>query len=75
MGRFLKGWYDEMATELAAQTTRAEDLGENSTYVGYWCLEAAAASVAFGIDNTDLRGHPHYPAEWADWARSCRPVA
>ncbi|WP_339108534.1 PoNe immunity protein domain-containing protein [Thioclava sp. GXIMD4216] len=75
LGKFLKGWYDEMATELAAQTTRAEDLGENSTYVGYWCLEAAAASVAFGIDDTQLRDHPHYPADWADWARNCRPLA
>ncbi|WP_406735844.1 PoNe immunity protein domain-containing protein [Thioclava sp. GXIMD4215] len=75
LGKFLKGWYDEMATELAAQTTRAEDLGENSTYVGYWCLEAAAASVAFGIDDTQLRDHPHYPTEWADWARNCRPLA
>ncbi|MCG7626734.1 DUF1911 domain-containing protein [Epibacterium sp. MM17-32] len=68
--KFVDGWYDEMASELAAQTTRGENLGENSTYVGYWCLEAAAASVAFGIDDRELRDHPHYPAEWADWARS-----
>ena len=73
--KFLDGWYKEMATELAAQTTRAENLGENSTYVGYWCLEAAAASVVFGIDDADLRSHPHYPADWADWARNCRPLA
>ena len=73
--KFLDGWYKEMATELAAQTTRAENLGENSTYVGYWCLEAAAAAVVFGIDDADLRSHPHYPADWADWARNCRPLA
>ncbi len=67
--KFLDGWYDEMASELAAQTTRGDNLGENSTYVGYWCLEAAAASVAFGIDDRDFRDHPYYPSEWADWAR------
>ncbi|MBW3243280.1 DUF1911 domain-containing protein [Epibacterium sp. DP7N7-1] len=68
--KFVDGWYGEMASELAAETTRGENLGENSTYVGYWCLEAAAASVAFGIDDRELRDHPHYPGEWADWARS-----
>jgi len=68
--KFLDGWYKQMAPELAAQTDRADNLGENSTYVGYWCLEAAAASVAFGIDDRDLRDHPHYPADWADWART-----
>ena len=72
---FLNGWYKEMATELAAQTTRAENLSENSTYVGYWCIEAAAASVVFGIDDRSVRDHPHYPADWADWARNCRGLA
>ncbi len=73
--KFLEGWYKEMVTEFAAQTGRGDELSENSTYVGYWCLEAAAASVAFGIDDSILRDHPYYPKDWADWATGCRPVA
>ncbi len=70
--KFLDGWYSEMASELAAGTTLGEDLSPNSSYVGYWCLEAAAAAVAFNIDDTELRRQPYYPYEWADWARKCR---
>jgi len=38
-------------------------------YVGYWCIEAAAAAVTWDIDDTASRDHPHYPEDWADWAR------
>ncbi len=72
---FLDGWYKEMASESAAKT---ELLGPNVTpnsYVGYWCLEAAAAVVMMDIDDSSFRDHPHYPKDWADWARQQKRVA
>ena len=71
-GRFFEGWYDAMSPELMAQTARADELGDTSQFVGYWCLEAAAASVAFDIDDSGARDHTHYPKDWADWARGGR---
>lgn len=67
---FLDEWYDKMASEMAAQTGTHKQKDPN--YVGYWCLEAAAASVMVDIDDTSFRDHAYYPAEWADWARSAR---
>lgn len=32
-------------------------------YFGYWCVEAAAAAKAFGLDDTLCLGHPHYPGD------------
>lgn len=65
--RFLEGWYPVMAAEMAAQTETHSQ--KNPNYVGYWCLEAAAAVVICGIDDSTFRDHPHYPADFADWAR------
>lgn len=66
---FLDQWYDLMKGELAAQTERMTSPADQGQFVGYWCLEAASAAVAFGIDDGPCRSHPHYPADWADWAR------
>lgn len=67
MTRFLDGWYDEMASEMAAQAETHKQ--KNPNYVGYWCLEAAAGVVMRNIDDSSFRDHPHYPADFADWAR------
>lgn len=32
-------------------------------YFGYWCLEALAAVKAFGLDDSQCLGHPHYPGD------------
>lgn len=72
LGEFVQRWYRVMASEVTANT---ELLGPNVTpnqYVGYWCIEAAAASVLFDIDDSTVRDHEHYPTDWADWARSQR---
>jgi Domain of unknown function (DUF1911) len=70
LGKFLDGWYDKMAAEMAAQTATHNQKAPN--YVGYWCLEAAAAAVMADIDDSIIRGHDHYPSDWADWARGQR---
>lgn len=67
--RFVEGWYKTMATEIEADTDLLGPEVTPGAYVGYWCIEAAAAAVTWGIDDTALRDHPHYPTEWADWAR------
>ena len=67
MKAFLNGWYGKMKNEAAAQSGRLE--AGSTAYVGYWCLEAAAGAVVAGIDDSSFRNHPHYPADWADWAR------
>ena len=65
---FLEKWYDVMSPQMAAQT--GTDKQKNPNYVGYWCLEAAAASVMAGIDDSGFHDHRFYPADCADWARA-----
>lgn len=36
---------------------------EGGAYFGYWCVEAAAAVKAFGLDDSLCLGHPHYPGD------------
>ena len=67
LSSFLEGWYDVMAPEAAAQTGTHKQ--KDPTYVGYWCLEAAAAAVMRDIHDSSFRDHPHYPADFADWVR------
>lgn len=40
-----------------------------SGFYGYWCFEAAAMSVVYGIDDTALHGHHHYPTDLAKYVR------
>jgi hypothetical protein len=68
LSSFLKNWYGQMSSEMAAETGTHKQ--KNPNYVGYWCLEAAAASVMAGIDDSSFRNHRYYPADWADWARA-----
>ena len=65
---FVEGWYGHVSEELVAETPRLKN-NNVVAYVGHWCLEAAGAAVAFDIDDSAIREHPHYPTEWADWAR------
>jgi hypothetical protein len=65
--RFLKQWLPLMQRSGQAETLAAV---WNHTYVGYWCLEAAAVVVAFGIDDTLFRDDMYYPRDFADWARA-----
>lgn len=67
---FLDKWYSEMAAEMAAETDRRNPTTTPNSYVGYWCVEAAAAVVMMDIDDSGFRDHPHYPKDWADWART-----
>lgn len=70
--KFLEVWYKEMSSQMAAETDRPGTEQFPNSYVGYWCIEAAAAVVMMDIDDSSFRDHPHYPKDWADWARQKR---
>ncbi|MBV8158041.1 MAG: DUF1911 domain-containing protein [Dyella sp.] len=36
---------------------------ERGSYFGRWCIEAAAAANAFGLDDSFCLGHEHYPGD------------
>lgn len=36
---------------------------EGGAYFGFWCVEAAAAVKAFGLDDRLCLGHPNYPGD------------
>jgi hypothetical protein len=36
---------------------------EKGSYFGRWCIEAVAAVEAFGLDDSQCLGHPHYPGD------------
>lgn len=66
--QFLDGWYRQMEDQGTGQSGRQQK--GNLSFVGYWCLEAAAAVVIAGLDDSTLRDHPHYPADLADFWRA-----
>lgn len=37
---------------------------DGGAYFGQWCLEAAAAAKAFGLDDSLCLGHRHYPGDF-----------
>lgn len=55
--QFVNGWYAAMNCTPWHDSHRSA----HNTYYGYWCFEAAAAAKICGIDDTDIRRHPHYP--------------
>lgn len=64
---FLEAWYPQMEGQGTGQSGRQQK--GNLSFVGYWCLEAAAAVMIKGLDDTSLRDHPHYPGDLVTFAR------
>ena len=59
-------WYDEYEGRFWHGTRD----GGKGGYYGYWCFEAAAINQIYGIDDTQLRDHPHYPTDLVDYCRA-----
>ncbi len=74
---FLDHWYTELGQ--FSKQTRVPQLNpykqphwynfakhnlEGGAYFGQWCLEAAAAAKAFGLDDSQCLGHRHYPGDF-----------
>ena len=47
---------------------------EGGAYVGYWAIEAAAATFLLGLDDSSYRDHLLYPKDLIDFARSFQAV-
>jgi hypothetical protein len=70
---FVECWYEEVGA--AAKSGREKQAVPHKEpywrgyhrleggYFGYWCLEALAAVKAFGLDDSQCIGHPHYPGD------------
>lgn len=65
---FLERWYPELAggRDIMSKPywyNSYPDLEIGGGYFGHWCLEAVAAAKAFGLDDSQCLGHPHYPGD------------
>jgi hypothetical protein len=73
LSQFVEHWYKEVGN--AAKSGRQKQAPPfkapywhnyhrlEGGYFGYWCIEAAAAVKAFGLDDSLCVGHPHYPGD------------
>ncbi|HEX7315413.1 MAG TPA: PoNe immunity protein domain-containing protein [Pyrinomonadaceae bacterium] len=60
VAEFLRVWYPSMADAYWHESHRGPDGGG---FFGYWCIEAAGAVRAFGIDDASFREMRHYPKD------------
>jgi Domain of unknown function (DUF1911)/Domain of unknown function (DUF1910) len=66
---FIDHWYVELARKSAEELwwyTFGDPIKsplEKGSYFGRWCIEAAAAVKAFGLDDSLCLGHEHYPGD------------
>jgi hypothetical protein len=60
MQKFLKSWYSSLKDCYWHDCHKGPKGGG---FFGYWCLEAAAAAKAFGIDDASFRDMPCYPKD------------
>lgn len=63
---FLAFWHRKLRS---AGIAPAPGTVTNHSFVGHWSLEAAAAVVVAGMDDSAFRDHPHFPRDFADAAR------
>lgn len=74
LAKFVSYWYQDVGS--AARSGREKQAVPykkpywhsyhspmKGAYFGYWCLEAVAAVKAFGLDDSQCVGHPHYPGD------------
>ena len=68
---FLQQWYGKMRNTDWHNAHLGPDGGG---FDGYWCWEAAAIAVAYGIDDQRFRDLAYYPQDLADFARTHLPA-
>lgn len=57
---YLKRWYDDKMDGFSFKDAHLE---KDSSYIGYWCVEAAGIVAALAIDDRRFASHPHYPRD------------
>ncbi|TGE07770.1 PoNe immunity protein domain-containing protein [Hymenobacter fodinae] len=62
--RFLQGWYKNL------KKVSWHDTHKQGSFFGYWAWEAAAVTLAFGLDDTNYNTMPHYPSDAVNFART-----
>jgi hypothetical protein len=66
---FVEHWYAELARKGKAELwwyiygDPVKHPLEKGSYFGRWCIEAVAATKAFGLDDSLCLGHEHYPGD------------
>ena len=56
-----KQWLKMQKDGLIKNTSHLKDDKKSMSYLGYWCIEAAALAVMLGLDNTALKECAYYP--------------
>jgi hypothetical protein len=69
LAKYLSGWYG--AHRKAGWWGADKHVDVSVKHIGYWAVEAAAASVLLAIDDSMLTSE-YYPRELADYGRSIR---
>ena len=63
--KYVGSWYKRMKPIYWHNSHK----GAEGAYFGYWCFEAALVAMLLDIDDSGLRGHPHYPADLVEHHR------
>lgn len=66
MQKFLKGWYKSMRK--CGWHDVHLGVGKDG-FPGYWCWEAAMATLLYDMDDSSYRDMPFYPKDMVDYAR------
>ena len=67
MIKFLENWYESMNKCYWHNSHKGKDGGG---FFGYWCWEAAAVTVIYGIDDSLYKNMPYYPKDIVDFYRT-----
>jgi hypothetical protein len=66
---YLEAWYAAMNDAPWHDSHLKANEQEGGAYVGYWAVEAAAATFLLELDDTPFRDHVAYPKDLVDFAR------
>ncbi|MDN7866198.1 DUF1911 domain-containing protein [Burkholderia multivorans] len=66
---YLDGWYPAMRAASWHDSHLKANPNDSGAYVGYWAIEAAAATFLLELDDTSYRDHMLYPKDLVDFAR------
>ncbi|MFM0371073.1 PoNe immunity protein domain-containing protein [Paraburkholderia aspalathi] len=66
---YLDKWYPAMTAASWHDSHLKANTTDGGAYVGYWAIEAAAATYLLELDDTSFRDHIAYPKDLADFAR------
>lgn len=69
---YLDKWYPAMKSASWHDSHLTASPSEGGAYVGYWAIEAAAATYLLELDDSSVRDHLLYPKDLVEFARDSR---